>query len=184
MLSNLTSPIRGRLIVAVYSKWIKPGEKILDVGCGSGIVSQEVGSLLSVRVVGCDVRNYLKRKIEFKEIKNKNSLPFDDKSFDVVMINDTLHHMNFDDQRKTILEALRVGYKLVIFEVEPNLLAYLVDWLINKIHGYSLGLKYYFRKTAEWKKFLSDSGLKVETVQVRRPTFYPFKHIAFCIALK
>lgn len=100
ILANITSIYRARLIAEHYAKWLKPNEKVLDVGCGNGVVTKFLSEDLGVIIEGCDIENYLSKQIKFKIMEKHDELPYDDNSFDAVMFNDVLHHTSKTNQKK------------------------------------------------------------------------------------
>jgi len=94
---------------------IKPGDKILDVGCGKGFLLYEITLLIpGVEVYGLDVSDYAieHAKEEIKDriqLGNANSLPFTDKYFDLVYSLNTLHNLHNYDLDKALREIERVG---------------------------------------------------------------------------
>jgi len=87
--------------------FVKPRGLVLDLGCGTGFVSEY---LENCRCVGLDlspemVKVYTSR-YGFGVVGDAESLPFKDKSFDYVLSNFSLH---WTDWKKSIREALRVA---------------------------------------------------------------------------
>ena len=117
-------------------------KKILDVGCGLGMYSQEFseeGALVS----GIDVDG--KKTEQAKELFPKinfqtapgEKIPFANNSFDIVFLHEVLEHVK--DEEKTIKEIVRVlktGGRLILFV--PN------RWFPFETHGLYLGKKYVF----------------------------------------
>ncbi len=44
-----------RLAVSALQQWIQPGDRVLDVGCGSGVLAITAACLGAVQVVALDV---------------------------------------------------------------------------------------------------------------------------------
>jgi len=75
---------------------VKDAKKILDVGCGSGMVTRDIANLTKGKVVAIDgsqdmidvAKDILKnnKNVELK-VCNAESLPFNDNSFDIVTCN-------------------------------------------------------------------------------------------------
>lgn len=183
-LSNLTSRYRANLIINTYKKWLKVGEKVLDIGCGNGVVSSQLQDNLKIDLTGCDVMSYLIRNIKFLKMTNQNRLPFKKNSFDVAMLNDVLHHTSWANQRRILREALRVADEVLIFEVKPTKLAIITDYLINKFHNENMNVPFTFRSVNEWKRLFDKLSVECEYSIVKRPTFYPASHIAFRLKAK
>lgn len=94
---------------------IKPGDKILDVGCGKGFLLYEfTRAVPGVEVKGIDISEYgianSKEEVRpFLQLGNATKLPFEDKSFDFVLSITTLHNLYNYDLHKSLQEIERVG---------------------------------------------------------------------------
>jgi ubiquinone/menaquinone biosynthesis C-methylase UbiE len=94
---------------------IKPGDRILDVGCGKGFLLYDFTQVVpGVEVRGIDVSRYAiehaKPEVKpFLEVGNANTLPFDDGSFDLVISINVLHNLYCYDLDKALREMQRVG---------------------------------------------------------------------------
>ncbi len=164
-----------------FKEWIKKDQKILDIGCGTGITTKVITQNFKVSVTGCDVANYLMFNIPFYKISKNGKLPFRNKSFDLVMLNDVLHHVDKQYQIRIIKEALRVAKKVLIFEAQPTISAKIFDTLLNKFHYSSLDAPLTFRSGSDWQELFSFMKLKYIIKKVERPFWYPFSHIAMMI---
>lgn len=178
---KLTTGIRSKLIIKIYKKWLKKNEKVLDIGCGDGILSSIIIKNTNINLTGCDVSNYLKIKIPFVMMKDTEKLPFKDKSFDTVMLNDVLHHISFINQENILKESVRVAEKIMIFEVEPTLIGKLSDFMINKFHSIGMPVPLTFRNKTDWQKLFEKLNVKTHYIKPGRPFLYPFKHQAFLL---
>lgn len=110
-------------VPALFAQWapkvadaaqIQPGQRVLDVGCGTGILAREIASQIGSvgRVVGIDpspgmlaVAGQLAPAVEWRE-GVAESLPFSDQSFEAVVSQFAL--MFFTDRRQALREMLRV----------------------------------------------------------------------------
>lgn len=105
----------GKAMIEHYG--IKPGDKILDVGCGKGFQLYELTQLCpGVEVYGIDVSAYAieNAKEEVKgrlQVGNATSLPYADSEFDFVFSINTLHNLHCYDLDKALREIERVGKK-------------------------------------------------------------------------
>jgi len=96
---------------------IKPGDKILDVGCGKGFLLHDFTLVVpGVEVYGIDVSSYAieNAKEEVKDrlkVGNARELPFPDKHFDFVYSINTLHNLHNYELDKALREMERVGKK-------------------------------------------------------------------------
>lgn len=96
---------------------IKPGDKILDVGCGKGFLLFDFTKVVpGIEVYGLDISKYAieNSKEEIKDclqVGNAIELPFEDHSFDFVYSITTLHNLHCYDLDKALREIERVGKK-------------------------------------------------------------------------
>jgi SAM-dependent methyltransferase len=119
-------------VPALFAQWasrvadaarLRPGQRVLDVACGTGVVAREVASRVGSAgyVAGIDaspgmiaVARRLAPAVECRE-GTAESLPFPDQSFDAVVSQFAL--MFFGDRRRALQEMLRVlapGGRLVV----------------------------------------------------------------------
>lgn len=90
---------------------------VLDVGCGKGFLLYEIKKILpSLKIAGIDISKYAiknsKEEVsQYLTFGNANSLPYDDKSFDLVLSINTLHNLYCYDLVKSIKEINRVSKK-------------------------------------------------------------------------
>jgi len=102
-------------------------KKIIDIGCGTGILAKLLASNgVAETVVGIDINPYPEWKefesdtITFKEVHEDQIISFlQSEKPDVVFITWTLHHMNYSEQLryiKYISDVLVSGSRLVLLE--------------------------------------------------------------------
>lgn len=105
----------ARAMVEHYG--IKPGDKILDVGCGKGFLLYDFTKVVpGLELHGIDISEYAiqNAKEEIKDclqVGNATSLPFPDNYFDFVFSITTLHNLHCYDLDKALREIERVGKK-------------------------------------------------------------------------
>ena len=105
----------ARAMVNQYN--IKPGDKILDVGCGKAFLLYDFTKVVTdLDLHGIDVSNYAieNAKEEIKDrlqVGNATSLPYPDNYFDFVFSITTLHNLHCYDLEKAIKEIERVTKK-------------------------------------------------------------------------
>ncbi len=96
---------------------IKPGDKILDVGCGKGFLLFDWTQVVpGVEVTGIDISSYAieNAKDEIRDrlqVGSARKLPFADDSFDLVFSINTLHNLHNYELSDALREIERVGRK-------------------------------------------------------------------------
>lgn len=128
------------------------GRRILDVGCGIGMYVEKFrrysGDVYGVDVDPEKVAQASRTLPNISEAPAE-TLPFEDNTFDVIMLHEVIEHV--DDDRRSIQEAVRClkpGGKVVIFA--PNRL------YPFETHGFYFMGRYYF-KLLPFVNYLPDS---------------------------
>jgi len=94
---------------------LKPGDKVLDVGCGKGFLLYDLTKVLpGLEVYGIDISEYAiaNSKEEIRDrlrVGSATELPWSDKYFDLVISLNTLHNLHCYDLDKALREMERVG---------------------------------------------------------------------------
>ncbi len=94
---------------------IKPGDRILDVGCGKGFLLHEFTQIVpGVEITGLDISEYAIENAKpevrpFLRVGNATSLPYPDKSFDFVISITTFHNLYNYELYEAVKEVERVG---------------------------------------------------------------------------
>ncbi len=94
---------------------LKPGDKVLDIGCGKGFLLYDFTKVLpGIDVTGIDVSTYAiaNSKEEVRDrlrVGNATKLPWPDDHFDLVISLNTLHNLHCYDLDPALREMERVG---------------------------------------------------------------------------
>lgn len=107
---------------------LKEGEKVLEVGCGRGVLLDRLVAEYGIKGFGIDIspKAIAEAKIESIEkldlrIADACNLPFPDSSFDFVISFDTLEHIS--EQEKAVSEIVRVlkkGGRILIYTINSH----------------------------------------------------------------
>ena len=136
---------------------LKPGERVLDVGCGTGTLAIEAAAVVGAtgRVVGIDAapemvdraRRKTSRGLSQVEFRTEvvERLPFEDGEFDAVLASLVLHHLPPETREAGVREIRRVlkpGGRLVVMEMgNPDALTRAIghrmpaDYMVRVGHG-------------------------------------------------
>ena len=172
------APIFDRRITVLskhLAELIPRDASVLDVGAGDGRLAARLLELrpdLNIRGVDVLVRGTTRVPIlEF----DGQTLPFPDRSIDVVMMVDVLHHASL--QMALLRETVRVAAKVVVIKdhLVQGLLALptlrFMDWVGNARHGVALPYSYW--TPTEWSEAFRTAGL-TPIVERERLGLYPW----------
>ena len=131
-----------RIFAAIVDLAPAGATSMLDIGCGDGNLAKLVANRLAIAdLFGVDVLVRPNRVIDVREYDGRH-VPFESDRFDLVTINDVLHHA--EDPQAVVSEALRVlrpGGALVIkdhFRLGP--ISNAVLWAMDVVGNYSPGV--------------------------------------------
>lgn len=105
---------------------LKPGDQVLDLGCGSGKITEYLSETSAAHFTGVDycteaVEQALERTCDLRHrldfaVQNFDALDFPESSLDAVISIDTLYMPNdLDDTLRKIVSFLKPGGKLAVF---------------------------------------------------------------------
>lgn len=111
------APSRTRPEIELFRDWVPAGAKLVDLGCGDGAVASRLMAERNVRASGVEidpkgVEVARSRGVEAVVGDLDEGLPFADASFDVALINVTLHMVY--RPRFVLEEAFRVAPKVIV----------------------------------------------------------------------
>lgn len=88
--------------VRAYLASLAPGTRVLDAGCGEGVLVDEYRDRIAI--TGLDA-NYASERVTQGSL---TALPFPDASFDRALCLDVLEHLQYEDQPRALAELFRV----------------------------------------------------------------------------
>ena len=155
---------RVQVLTRELAEQLPRDARVLDVGCGDGTIAKLLlEARPDIQIEGIDILVRPNTKVPVKEFDGKH-IPHPDKSFDVVMFVDVLHHT--EDPTILLAEARRVARKAVVLKdhCKDGLLANstlrFMDWVGNARHG--VVLPYLYWPEATWRATFKDLGLTPE----------------------
>jgi SAM-dependent methyltransferase len=81
---------------------LEPGTRVLDAGCGEGVLLDEYRGRLAIEGIDANYQSDLVRAASL------TALPYDDSSFDRALCLDVLEHLSFAEQPRALAELHRI----------------------------------------------------------------------------
>lgn len=150
----------------LVKKYVQPGAKVLDLGCGNGRLAEALPEVKYVGVDGCDSlaaeakKNYALRiaHYEFRALDMLELEELGEKDFDVVFMFASLNHIAGEENRKKVLrDAGRI--------LKPGGVVVMTNWNMFRVGGKSI-----------WKYKLQFPRYKIQfpnKLQTQNPNFQP-----------
>jgi SAM-dependent methyltransferase len=170
-------PVLGASILARLAP--KPGERILDLGCGDGVLTEQIAAA-GAAVLGVDASPQMveaarRRGVEAQVI-DARALPFD-AMFDAVFSNAVLHWVeDADAPIAGVARALKPGGRFVA-ELGGHTNVAAIATALRAVfgrHGLPVTLPWYYPTPDEYRARLEAHGLVVRDIRLfPRPTPLP-----------
>lgn len=121
--------------------WIKEGSRVLDVGCGDGMLGEALMKKKECLVFGIDldavaVAEAKRRGVKARVFDADDKLPFKNNQFDVVICNEVLQYTQNPDV--VLSELLRVGEHVIISFPNFGFWFYRLQFLFGRFPRLSL----------------------------------------------
>lgn len=170
LMAGMHKPIyehRLRVLVSEILPRLRPGEKVIDVGCGNGTLGAALLSDprcpqgLSVEGLERVVRGGEPIKVHAYDGKK---MPLADKSVDATIVADVLHHE--PDPENLLRECVRVSRRLVIIKDHritgpfTRARVCLMDWAANAPYGVPCLFRY--NTLEQWRAEPGKFGASIE----------------------
>ncbi|MCC6503191.1 MAG: class I SAM-dependent methyltransferase [Deltaproteobacteria bacterium] len=119
--------LRWRRRVEMLCSGLRPGSRVLEVGCGTGLLTEEIAKR-GVKVYSLDISHELLKKAAGKSgnkeivffCSSAYELGFADSVFDNIIGMSVLHHLDMDRALAEFYRVLKKGGKMAFSE--PNML--------------------------------------------------------------
>jgi len=170
----------GKAVLKKIQEYIdaKPGDSVLDVGCGTGKYTR---IFMRADYTGIDTSdeylNYARRRYPFGKFINMDAaqLTFPDQSFRCVFSVSTFHHLSDEAAGRAALEMKRVcqnnGVVYIIDNVFPRKINF-IGYLLFKLDRGS-----YQRNFLDMEKLLSPHGFRVADSKLKKS--FPYRYAIF-----
>jgi len=182
--------LRENEIGARLAPHLLRGERVLDYGAGTGLISRWLARRVGIQPTLADLVEYGNRRREFPFIRMEDPFGLDapDRAFDTVMLLFALHHNPYEVQGKVLTDATRLaGRRLLVLEDTPQSR---VDRAFNVVWDRLLNLRHAvpspcaFRGVDEWLALFMEHGWEathIETYRAKWPTLMTYHHTLFVL---
>ncbi len=187
LMKRLHEPIytsRLRVLTEAIVPHLRADDAVLDVGCGFGELGRSIldhpQRPQGVNVKGLETH---RRSPELIDVVGYDGgqAPFDNNTFDVVIIADVLHHI--DDPDAAIAECVRLSRRLVIIKDHQisgplaQARVSLIDWAANAPYG--VQCLYRYHSPDEWAAVRNRHGLTVVEERAAMNLYPPVVNLLF-----
>jgi len=177
-------PPRIKKLAKILPEYLLGATDVLDIGTGDGKLAALLQSQTGAKFVGCETVIQPSSAIEIRQYDGY-SLPFENDSFQYVMLVDMLHHVR--DQEQMLQEAKRVAREYVLIKDHywetrfDRLWLGWIDYIGNV--GIGVDLPYKFLREREWDDLFA--AVQLSVVQVKKTRWSaadPIRQVIFKLA--
>jgi SAM-dependent methyltransferase len=143
----------------IYYYDLKPGMRVLDVGCAKGFMLHDFKKAMpGLAVAGVDISDYALSKAlpdvaQYLQKACCSKLPFADKSFDLVISISTIHNLDLAGVRQSLKEIIRVSRGAAFIKVN----GYKNLHEREQLENWNLVAKTILRES-EWEELFDETG--------------------------
>jgi SAM-dependent methyltransferase len=172
---------RARVLADALAPLIPTGARtVLDIGCGDGTIAGLVAQRRpDLAIEGVEVIPRPTCQVPCRAFDGLQ-LPFPDRSFDVCLIVDVLHHTT--DVTQLLREAARVSRSTIVLKDHLSKSSFdratlrAMDWVGNRPHGVTL--TYNYQSLAQWQQHFATCGLRAAQLSTILPVYpFPFSQL-------
>ncbi len=171
-LFNSITNYRASRIANYLAEYLRPGETLLDCGCGTMLIAEMLQRRHGIKAFGTDVIHLHQSNHHFCLCSGER-LAFKTGAFDNVCVIFALHHMS--NPIVALSEFLRVTKKrlIVLEDVYQNAfelrLLKTLDYHGNRVISESMSLPFNFKTESEWKRIFEYLNTKLIVTESIRP---------------
>jgi len=138
---------------------LNSNSSVLDVGCAKGFMLYDLKKTIpKIEILGIDISSYAiensKQEIKkYLKVENAKELPYEDKSFDIVISINTIHNLEKKECAKALKEISRVSRKSSFITVD----AYRTEEEKERMFEWNLTAKTIL-SVSEWKNFFKENN--------------------------
>lgn len=164
---------------------VKPGEKVGDIGCGSGQFclllaefakpSYIYGIEISEKLIDNAKHLFKKHSEVSHDFETFDGIVFPDriKELDIIFLNDVLHHVPVKNQRKFITDLtkkLKPGARLIVKDIDGGSALVYCNKVHDMIFAGEIGNELPYKTTKDW---LEQDTLQILEFKKKRMYVYP-----------
>src|SRR5262249_20928989 len=173
---------RARWTLRRLQRFIGPGDRVLDVGAGDCLLDELLMKKIGCKVVSVDVDDYNRTSLPL-DLYDGQRLPYDDDSFDVILLIFVLHHAA--DPRAVLEEARRVcrGRVIVFEDVNRN---FWDRWVFRGFHRWlewsqKIPRPYHEWSPERWSQLAAELGFREHWSGLigRQLSYFASRHVAY-----